>query len=120
MDIERAVDDFVSRGKNLFHHLRSEGESLSDLGLRILRVQLHILHVETARLVHIKLARPTATAETSPALSPVQAKTEKKSPDECVHRRLIDDCVNALGERTGLVYCLECEAIIKDPFLKPE
>jgi hypothetical protein len=120
MDIERAVDDFLLRGQNLFHHLRSEGESLSDLGLRILRVQLHILHVETARLVHIKLARPAATAETSPALFPVQAKTEKKSPDECVHRRLIDDYVNAHGERTSLVYCLECEAIIKDPFLKPE
>lgn len=115
MDIERAVDDFVLRGKSLFHHLRSEGEALSDLGLRILRTQLHILHVEAARLEHLKLV-----GTNPPAKSPIRFAAERKSPDKCEHHRLIDDCIDAKGERTGYVYCLECAGIIKDTFRKPQ
>lgn len=99
MDLERAVDDFVTRGTALFRQLRREGESLSDLGLGTLRTQLLILNVETGRLLQNRRfsknkSRPEAAA--------------------CFHSRAIDDVMNAQGERTGLVYCLECGGIVKD------
>jgi len=34
----------------------------------------------------------------------------------CVHRRAIDDVLTARGKRTGKVRCLECQAIIDDPY----
>ena len=92
MDIERATDDFVRRGADLFRQLRLEGESLSVLGLTTLRTQLLILNVEAARLQHVAM---------------------KKS--NCSHSRAIDDFIDANGERTGFVCCLECKAIFKDP-----
>jgi len=110
MDIERAVDDFVSRGRDLFRHLRLEGQSLSHLALGMLRTQLHILTVEAARLKRVKQFSDPTSSEKSPA-SP---------PPDCSHRRLIDDIVDANGERTGLAYCLQCGGFIKDPFPKPE
>jgi hypothetical protein len=50
MDIQRAVKDFVLRGQGLYHRLRMEGDSLSDLDLVTLREQLHLLDAEAAAL----------------------------------------------------------------------
>jgi hypothetical protein len=54
MDIRRAVSEFVSQGKGLFHQLRSKGEALSDVDLVTLREQLHILDTEADHLQNIK------------------------------------------------------------------
>jgi hypothetical protein len=43
MDISRAVDEFVSSGILLFHHLQAEGQSLSRLELHTLAAQLQVL-----------------------------------------------------------------------------
>ena len=120
MDIERAVDDFVAKGRELFHRLRSEGETLSDCGLKLFQNQLHILTVEGYRLKHLKLSTGRRKAnpiwlEQSPGAHSVQ-----KTQLNCSHNRLIDDVVDAKGERTNLVCCLECGAIIKELYLKPE
>ena len=128
MDIERAVGDFVSNGKDLFHGLRSEGQSLSDLALGMLRPQLHILTVEAARLNHARRSsnRDNANPESSENSSvqvAVRRKNKKKSESalpNCSHTRLIDDVVDVNEKRIRLVYCLECGAIIKDPFPKPK
>ena len=50
MDISRAVDEFVSSGILLFHHLQAEGQSLSRLELHTLAAQLQVLQSETTRL----------------------------------------------------------------------
>ena len=97
MDIERAVEDFIHKGKDLFRRLRSEGDSLSDLGLGILRTQLHILTVEASRLTCKQ-----------PVASPVQGAP-------CAHGRAIDNYIDASGNRTGLFYCLECGTVIEAP-----
>ncbi len=34
----------------------------------------------------------------------------------CTHNRMIDDVLTARGKRTGKVRCLECRAIIDDPY----
>jgi hypothetical protein len=34
----------------------------------------------------------------------------------CAHGRLIDDVRTRSGKRTGKVQCLECKAIIEDPY----
>ena len=106
MDIERAVEDFVVRGKTLFHHLKSEGHALSDLALRILRTQLHILQVESRRLQNNKQ---------TPAEAPIRSARTAKSPEKCDHGLMIEVCVDANGKRTGQVYCVECGTIFKDP-----
>jgi hypothetical protein len=100
MDIERAVDDFVTKGTALFRQLRREGESLSDLGLGTLRTQLLILNVEAARLLQERFTKKKAKSEVA----------------TCAHRRAIDDVMNAKGEPTGLVYCVECGKVVKDDF----
>ena len=128
MDIERTVGDFVSKGRDLFHRLRSEGQSLSDLALGMLRTQLHILTVETARLNHAKRLRnrdkanPTSSESSFGQLSARHKKKKKleSSVPNCSHTRLIDDVVDANGKRIRLVYCLECGVIIKDPSSKPK
>ena len=104
MDLERAVEDFVGKGKDLFRRLRSEGMSLSDLGLGILRTQLHILTVEATRLKVQKLSANRTNGEQS--ISPA---------DGCAHGRAIDNYVDEHGNRTKLFYCLECGAVIEDP-----
>lgn len=104
MDIERAVEDFVTKGNELFHRLRSEGESLSRLGLRILRTQLHILTIESCRL---KSQQLTAT-RTIGELSAVRVAA-------CAHGRAIDNYIDEQGNRTKLFYCLECGTVIEDP-----
>lgn len=35
----------------------------------------------------------------------------------CTHSRAIDDVLTARGKRTGKVRCLECHAVIDDPYL---
>lgn len=35
----------------------------------------------------------------------------------CVHQRLIETVLTRSGERTGKVRCLECGALIDDPYL---
>jgi hypothetical protein len=57
MDIQRAVSEFVSKGKDLFHLLRSKGEALSDVDLMTLREQLHILDTEADHLQNLKQFR---------------------------------------------------------------
>jgi hypothetical protein len=121
MDIERAAEDFVRRGKVLFDQLRSEGEALSDLGVRVLLTQLHILNVEVTRLKHTRQFSGKGIASTTSPKekAPTEERLEKKgSKPACLHRRLINDFVNGDGQRTTLVSCLECGAIIKDPLLK--
>lgn len=50
MNIQRTVSEFIAQGKSLYHHLRSDGESLSDVELVALREQLHILDAEAGHL----------------------------------------------------------------------
>ena len=38
------------------------------------------------------------------------------SEQSCVHGRLIDDVLTRGGKRTGKVRCLECLAVIDDPY----
>lgn len=65
MDIRRAVNEFVSQGKGLFHRLRSKGEALSDVDLMTLREQLHILDTEADHLQNLKQFRPKNTTSAS-------------------------------------------------------
>ena len=108
MDVERAVEDFVRRGKDLFDQLRAEGQTLSSVGLQILRTQLHILGIEAARLKHANVI-----AERS-KIKHVKAKTPNKLKPAatCPHRRAIDDYFDEKGNRTNLFYCLECGTVI--------
>ena len=105
MDIERAVEDFVHTGKDLFRRLRSEGESLSNLGLGILRTQLHIFSIEAARLKSKQLI----AEKTNGAQCTVQVD------DACMHRRAIDSYIDESGNRTKLFYCLECGTVLEAP-----
>ncbi len=54
MDIQRAVNRFLSQGKDLYQRLRTEGEVLSDVELVALREQLHILDTEAGDLQELK------------------------------------------------------------------
>lgn len=54
MSLQRAVNEFISQGKNLYHRLRTEGETLSDVQLVALREQLHILDAEAGHLQELK------------------------------------------------------------------
>ena len=100
MDIERAVEEFVANGKDLFRRLRSEGDSLSDLGRHILRTQLHILSVEAD---HVHSKRLPAK------------KTTSGEFETCAHGRAIDNYLDENGNRTKLYYCLECGGVIEAP-----
>jgi hypothetical protein len=63
VDIKGAVADFVHRGGDLFERLRDgEGIDLSDVELHMLRVQLHVLEMETANLQTLRQIRSQATA----------------------------------------------------------
>jgi hypothetical protein len=66
MDIQRAVSEFVSKGKGLFHLLRSKGEALSDVDLMTLREQLHILDTEADHLQNLKQFRLKDVTPSSP------------------------------------------------------
>lgn len=51
----------------------------------------------------------TETPSTQQTRKPVREKI-------CAHSRLIDDVRTAQGKRTGKVRCLECQAVINDPY----
>ena len=51
MDISRAVNEYVIKGTELFHRLRSEeSDTLSDTELLMLRTQMQVIDVEAARV----------------------------------------------------------------------
>jgi hypothetical protein len=51
MDIRRAVNEFVSKGRELLDLLQSsEGKTLPSTELVLLKVQLHLLQSEAAKL----------------------------------------------------------------------
>jgi len=54
VDIKRAVSEFVVQGVRLFDHMRSEGTELTHVDLHMLRVQLHVLEIETGNLQTLK------------------------------------------------------------------
>ncbi len=39
-------------------------------------------------------------------------------PCTCTHSRLISDCVSEEEHKAGKVRCVECGAIVPDPYLK--
>jgi len=41
-------------------------------------------------------------------------------PCACTHSRLISDCVTEEEHQAGKVRCVECGAIVPDPYLKRE
>jgi uncharacterized Zn finger protein len=45
-----------------------------------------------------------------------QPKTDSKRVMTCAHGRLIDDVLTKQGQRSGQVRCLECGAIMDDPY----
>jgi hypothetical protein len=51
-------------------------------------------------------------SEQSPAPLP------KSQPCTCTHSRLISDCVSEEEHEAGKVRCVECGAIVQDPYLK--
>jgi hypothetical protein len=57
MNIQRAVNEFVSESQGLYQLLRAEGESISDVDLMTLREQLHILDTEAGHLQDLKPSR---------------------------------------------------------------
>jgi hypothetical protein len=54
MNIQRAVNEFVSESQGLYQLLRSKGEAISDVDLMTLREQLHILDTEAGHLQDLK------------------------------------------------------------------
>ena len=55
------------------------------------------------------MVNPTEMPHTQLSRKPIREKT-------CAHSRLIDDVRTAQGKRTGKVRCLECQAVINDPY----
>lgn len=48
-----------------------------------------------------------------PAIPPIR----KPAPERgCAHGRMIDEVRTRGGKRTGKVRCLECQAVIDDPY----
>src|SRR5690349_23964324 len=105
MDIERAVEDFVHKGKDLFDRLRAEGQTLSPLGLHILRTQLHTLHVEAARLKREKATAERANAKATEAIA-TQAKT-KALLSTCSQDRKSTRLNSSHVEISYAVFCLK-------------
>ena len=55
MDLPDTVDDFVNRGRELCHRLRSpESGTLTAIHLQVLRAQLHLLNNEVVTLQHLQ------------------------------------------------------------------
>ena len=55
MDLRDAVNDFVNRGRELCHRLRSpESGTLTAIDLHVLRAQLHLLSNEVVTLQHLQ------------------------------------------------------------------
>jgi hypothetical protein len=53
--------------------------------------------------------KPIKVAATAPSV-------ELVSEQSCAHGRLIDEVRTRGGKRTGKVRCLECQAVIDDPY----
>ncbi len=73
MDLRRAVDEYVTQGRDLLKRLRSpeEGPTVTDVDLHILRVQLFLLDHEAANMQQMK--RPP------PAVANVPSKTRRST-----------------------------------------
>jgi hypothetical protein len=54
MDVRAATNEFVTKGAELFHLIRMEGQALTLTDLHMLRVQLQILDIESANLMTLK------------------------------------------------------------------
>jgi hypothetical protein len=57
MDVNRAVSEFVSQGRELHHLLRSDGNQLAEAELLVLAAQLHVLKIEIAMIRSLKRFR---------------------------------------------------------------
>jgi hypothetical protein len=58
MDISRALNEFVSRGNELFQRMNTdEGELLTETELAMLRTQLHVISVQAYQLQSMKVLR---------------------------------------------------------------
>ncbi len=53
----------------------------------------------------------------SEAIPPMTGIQFTKTRVACAHGRMIDDVLTEKGVRTGMVRCLECLAIIPDPYV---
>jgi hypothetical protein len=96
MDISRAVDEFVSSGILLFHHLQAEGQSLSRLELHTLAAELQVLQSETTRLRDQQSRSPRA-----PAWAPILRMFDPHSMDLYWDKALLLETVIAFI-RVGL------------------
>jgi hypothetical protein len=56
-----------------------------------------------------------STSNAHPELPPA-----KNRPDACTHSRIISDSVTEEEHNAGKVRCVECAAIVPDPYLKQE
>jgi len=54
-----------------------------------------------------------ATQIGTPTVPPIRQPVPERG---CAHGRLIDDVRTRGGKRTGKVRCLECQAVIDDPY----
>lgn len=59
------------------------------------------------------MVKPVRTAARTAAISPIRKRVPER---DCAHGRLIDEVRTRGGKRTGKVRCLECQAIIDDPY----
>jgi len=50
MDVRRATSEFVLKGAELFHLIRSEGDALTATDIHMLRTQLQVLDIEVSNL----------------------------------------------------------------------
>jgi hypothetical protein len=50
MDVRQATNEFVTKGAELFHLIRSDGDALTVIDLHMLRTQLQVLDIEAANL----------------------------------------------------------------------
>ena len=57
---------------------------------------------------------PIATQDSHPEFPPVDR------PGTCTHSRIISDSVTEEEHNAGKVRCVECGAIVPDPYLKRE
>jgi hypothetical protein len=74
MDVKRAVCEFVSQGRDLFHLLRSDGIELSESELVMLSVQLHILGNEVGIIRGLQKYHPKASPQSHDQKDGIQVK----------------------------------------------
>ena len=61
MDLRSHVRDFIGMSKDLMARLRSnEGNALNDVDLHLLRVQLHLLEIQSVTILYEKSKRKIA------------------------------------------------------------